>query len=63
MTPAELLTDAFDRILKTATAAVHGLSEEQLVARPAAVAVLRMRSNASVRSSAGVMSVDGSPRL
>ncbi|HEX5087449.1 MAG TPA: DUF664 domain-containing protein [Nocardioides sp.] len=36
MTPAELLTDAFDRILKTATAAVDGLSEEQLAARPAA---------------------------
>ena len=35
MTPAELLTDAFDRILKTATAAVHGLTDEQLVARPA----------------------------
>jgi hypothetical protein len=36
MTPAELLTDAFDRILQTATAAVHGLSDEQLVSRPAA---------------------------
>jgi uncharacterized damage-inducible protein DinB len=36
MTPAELLTDAFDRILRTATAAVAGLTEEQLVARPAA---------------------------
>ena len=35
MTPAELLTDAFDRILKTATAAVTGLTEEQLAARPA----------------------------
>jgi uncharacterized damage-inducible protein DinB len=35
MTPAELLTDAFDRILKTATAAVSGLTEQQLVARPA----------------------------
>jgi uncharacterized damage-inducible protein DinB len=36
MTPAELLTDALDRILKTATAAVDGLSDEQLAARPAA---------------------------
>jgi uncharacterized damage-inducible protein DinB len=36
MTPAELLTDAFDRVRKTATAAVAGLTEEQLVARPAA---------------------------
>jgi hypothetical protein len=36
MTPAELLTDAFDRILKTATAAVDGLTEQQLVTRPAA---------------------------
>jgi hypothetical protein len=35
MTPAELLTDAFDRILKTATAAVDGLTDEQLAARPA----------------------------
>ena len=35
MTPAELLTDAFDRILKTATAAVDGLTEDQLAARPA----------------------------
>jgi uncharacterized damage-inducible protein DinB len=34
MTPAELLTDAFDRILRTATAAVDGLSEEQLASRP-----------------------------
>src|SRR5215510_10412161 len=36
MTPAELLTDAFDRILETGTAAVDGLSVEQLSARPAA---------------------------
>jgi hypothetical protein len=36
MTPAELLTDAFDRILDTATAAVDGLSPEQLAARPGA---------------------------
>jgi uncharacterized damage-inducible protein DinB len=35
MTPAELLTDAFDRILQTATRAVDGLDEEQLAARPA----------------------------
>ncbi len=35
MTPADLLTDAFDRILKTATAAVDGLTEDQLAARPA----------------------------
>ena len=35
MTPAELLTDAFDRVLETATAAVDGLSDEQLAARPA----------------------------
>jgi uncharacterized damage-inducible protein DinB len=34
MTPAELLTDAFERILQTATAAVDGLSDEQLAARP-----------------------------
>jgi uncharacterized damage-inducible protein DinB len=36
MTPAELLTDAFDRILQTATSAVDGLSDEQLAARPEA---------------------------
>src|SRR3954471_13377737 len=35
MTPAELLTDAFERVLKTATAAVDGLSDEQLATRPA----------------------------
>jgi hypothetical protein len=35
MTPAELLTDAFERILTTATAAVDGLSEEQLATRVA----------------------------
>jgi hypothetical protein len=34
MTPAELLTDAFERILQTATDAVDGLSEQQLVTRP-----------------------------
>ena len=34
MTPAELLTDAFDRIRQTATAAVDGLSDDQLAARP-----------------------------
>jgi hypothetical protein len=34
MTPAELLTDAFERILQTATAAVKGLSEDQLASRP-----------------------------
>jgi uncharacterized damage-inducible protein DinB len=36
MKPAELLTDAFERILQTATAAVDGLTDEQLAARPAA---------------------------
>jgi len=35
MTPAELLTDAFDRVLQTVTGAVDGLSEEQLATRPA----------------------------
>jgi Protein of unknown function (DUF664) len=35
MTPAELLTDAFERILKTATAAVDGLTQDQLATRPA----------------------------
>ena len=35
MTPAELLTDSFERVLDTATAAVDGLTEEQLAARPA----------------------------
>jgi hypothetical protein len=35
MTPAELLSDAFDRILQTATAAVDGLTDDQLAARPA----------------------------
>ena len=34
MTPAELLTDAFERVLHTATRAVDGLTDEQLVARP-----------------------------
>jgi hypothetical protein len=35
MTPAELLTDAFERILQTAAAAVAGLCDDQLAARPA----------------------------
>ncbi|MDX6371063.1 MAG: hypothetical protein QOD98_51 [Nocardioidaceae bacterium] len=35
MTPAELLTDALERILKTATAAVDGLTDDQLALRPA----------------------------
>jgi uncharacterized damage-inducible protein DinB len=34
MTPAELLADAFERIHQTATAAVDGLSDEQLASRP-----------------------------
>jgi hypothetical protein len=34
MTPAELLTDAFERVLETATAAVDGLTVEQLTHRP-----------------------------
>jgi uncharacterized damage-inducible protein DinB len=34
MTPAELLTDAFERVLQTATAAVDGLTDEQLTSRP-----------------------------
>jgi uncharacterized damage-inducible protein DinB len=34
MTPAELLTDAFERILQTATAAVDGLDEAELATRP-----------------------------
>jgi uncharacterized damage-inducible protein DinB len=33
MSPAELLTDAVERILQTATAAVDGLTEEQLATR------------------------------
>ena len=33
MTPAQLLTDAFERILQTATAAVDGLTAEQLNTR------------------------------
>jgi hypothetical protein len=36
MSPAELLTDAFDRVHQTATAAVEDLTEEQLASRPAA---------------------------
>jgi hypothetical protein len=35
MTPAELLTDAFDRIDKTAAAAIDGLTDDQLASRPA----------------------------
>jgi uncharacterized damage-inducible protein DinB len=35
MTPADLLTDAFERILNTATAAVDGLTDDQLALRPA----------------------------
>jgi Protein of unknown function (DUF664) len=35
MTPAQLLIDAFERVLKTATAAVDGLDEAQLATRPA----------------------------
>jgi len=35
MTPADLLTDAFERVLQTATGAVDGLTEEQLALRPA----------------------------
>jgi uncharacterized damage-inducible protein DinB len=34
MTPAELLTDAFERVLQTATDAVDGLTVEQLTHRP-----------------------------
>jgi Protein of unknown function (DUF664) len=34
MTPAELLTDAFERVLQTATDAVDGLTVEQLAHRP-----------------------------
>jgi uncharacterized protein DUF664 len=33
MSPAELLSDAFERVLSTATAAVDGLTEEQLASR------------------------------
>jgi uncharacterized damage-inducible protein DinB len=33
MTPAELLTDAFERILQTASAAVEDLTDEQLATR------------------------------
>jgi uncharacterized damage-inducible protein DinB len=36
MTPAELLNDAFERVLQTATRAVDGLTDEQLATRPAA---------------------------
>jgi hypothetical protein len=34
MTPADLLNDAFERILQTATGALDGLTEEQLAHRP-----------------------------
>ena len=34
MTPAELLEDAFDRVLQSANGAVDGLSEAQLAHRP-----------------------------
>ena len=34
MTPAELLIDAFERIDKTAAAAIDGLTDDQLAARP-----------------------------
>lgn len=34
MTPAELLTDAFERILEAGTAAVDGLDADQLAHRP-----------------------------
>jgi len=34
MTPAELLSDAFERVHQTASAAVEGLSDEQLASRP-----------------------------
>ncbi|NHC22489.1 DUF664 domain-containing protein [Nocardioides sp. IC4_145] len=35
MTPAELLKDAFGRIVESGTAVVDGLSEDQLASRPA----------------------------
>jgi len=35
MSPADLLTDAFDRVRETTLAAVDGLSPEQLAQRPA----------------------------
>ncbi len=34
MTPAELLADAFERVHQTASAAVEGLTDEQLASRP-----------------------------
>ena len=34
MTPAELLTEAFERVRETATGAVDGLTVEQLTHRP-----------------------------
>lgn len=36
MTPSDLLNDAFERILQTASSAVDGLTDDQLAARPAA---------------------------
>ncbi|MDN7122050.1 DUF664 domain-containing protein [Nocardioides sp. ChNu-153] len=36
MTPADLLLDAYGRVLENATAAVEGLDDDQLAARPAA---------------------------
>lgn len=36
MTPAELLTESFERVRETATAAVEGLTDAQLATRPAA---------------------------
>lgn len=35
MTPAELMEDAFGRVVESGTAVVDGLTEEQLAARPA----------------------------
>ncbi|MDN4172326.1 DinB family protein [Nocardioides sp. SOB77] len=35
MTPAELMVDAFGRVVESGTAVVDGLTEEQLAARPA----------------------------
>ncbi|MFW6772837.1 mycothiol transferase [Nocardioides sp. CPCC 205120] len=35
MTPADLLIEAYGRVLENATAAVEGLDEDQLAARPA----------------------------
>ena len=35
MTPAELLTDAFDRVAATVSSTLDGLTDDQLTARPA----------------------------